>query len=184
MSFLTPPLHTGEGWQGARNHILLVSMWFEVSKMNPCPRPTLPLWPVFDPKITHFWGVHSWCMAMAKNTSNQLGICPWKMHVRPMPKLSIFIAVTTKKRRKKTKKKTGKNGKILAKSAQDHHGTGDIFYQCLWLTKFCGKFGRSWIPRTARAPNSFIVLRDGVCERSQPLWKQYCSQFGANPITS
>ena len=104
MSFLTPPLHTGEGWQGARNHILLVSMWFEVSKMNPCPRPTLPLWPVFDPKITHFWGVHSWCMAMAKNTSNQLGICPWKMHVRPMPKLSIFIAVTTKKRRKKTKK--------------------------------------------------------------------------------
>ena len=34
-----------------------------------------------------------------------------------------------------------------------------FFYQCLWVTKFCAKFGRSRIPRTARDPNSFIVLR-------------------------
>ena len=105
-SFLTPPCIRGgmAEVKTALNHVLLVLMWFEVSTMNPCPRPTLPLWPVFDLTITHFWGVHSWCMAMAKNTSNQLGICPWKMHVRPMPKLSIFIAVTTKKRRKRLKK--------------------------------------------------------------------------------
>ena len=39
------------------------------------------------------------------------------------------------------------------------HGMGDIFHQCLWVTKFCAKFGRSWIPRTARVHNSFIILR-------------------------
>ena len=34
-----------------------------------------------------------------------------------------------------------------------------FFYQCLWVTKFCAKFGCSRTPRTARAPSSFIVLR-------------------------
>ena len=43
------------------------------------------------------------------------------------------------------------NGRAMARET--------FFYQCLWVTKFCAKFGRSRIPRTARAPNSFIVLR-------------------------
>ena len=34
-----------------------------------------------------------------------------------------------------------------------------FFHQCLWVTKLCAKFGRSRIPTTARAPNSFIILR-------------------------
>ena len=33
------------------------------------------------------------------------------------------------------------------------------FYQCLWVTKFCAKFGCSRIPRTTRMHNSLIVLR-------------------------
>ena len=33
---------------------------------------------------------------MAKTASNQLGICLRIMHVRPVPKVSIFMAVTTK----------------------------------------------------------------------------------------
>ena len=39
-----------------------------------------------------------------------------------------------------------------------------LFYQCLWVTKFCAKFGRSRIPRTARMHNSLIVL--------QCMWKE------------
>ena len=130
--------------------------------MNPCLRPTLPLWPDFDPNITHFWGprVHDWSMAKAKTASNQLGICPWKMHVRPIPKVSIFMAVTTKKVMEKAQKwakmarfwpKTRHNGRVMARKI--------FFHQCLWVTKFCAKFGRSRIPRTARMHNSLIVLR-------------------------
>ena len=130
--------------------------------MNPCPRPTLPLWPVFDPQINHFWGprVHNWSMAMAKTAWNQLCICPWKMHARPIPKVSIFMAVTAKKVTEKAQKqakmarfwpKTRYNGRVMARET--------FFYQCLWVTKFCAKFGRSRIPRTATVHNSFIVLR-------------------------
>ena len=36
---------------------------------------------------------------------------------------------------------------------------GRYFYQCLWITKFCAKFGCSLVLRTASAHNSFIVLR-------------------------
>ena len=43
------------------------------------------------------------------------------------------------------------NGRVMAREV--------FFHQCLWVTKFCAKFGRSRIPRTARAPNSFIILR-------------------------
>ena len=43
------------------------------------------------------------------------------------------------------------NGRVMAQEV--------FFYQCLWVTKFCAKFGCSRTPRTARAPNSFIVLR-------------------------
>ena len=43
------------------------------------------------------------------------------------------------------------NGRVMAREV--------FFHQCLWVTKFCAKFGRSRIPRTARDPNSFIVLR-------------------------
>ena len=42
-----------------------------------------------------------------------------------------------------------------------------FFHQCVWVTKFCAKFGRSRIPRTARMHNSHKFY--GVCERSQPL---------------
>ena len=50
---------------------------------------------------------------------------------------------------------------ILAKMALwwQGHGTGGIFYQCLWVTKLCAKFGCSRTPRTASAHKSFIVLR-------------------------
>ena len=33
---------------------------------------------------------------MARTASNQRGICPQNMHVRRIPKVSIFMAVTTK----------------------------------------------------------------------------------------
>ena len=140
--------------------------------MNPRLRPTLPLWPDFDPKITHFWGprVHNWSMAMAKTASNQLGICPWKMHARPMRKVSIFMAVTAKKVTEKAQKqakmarfrpKTGYNGRVMARKI--------FFYQCQWVTKFCAKFGRSRIPRRASIPNSFIVLRC-MWKEPAPFW--------------
>ena len=70
------------------------------------------------------------------------------------------MAVTTKKVAEKAQKqakmarflpKTRHNGRVMAREI--------FFYQCLWVTNFCAKFGRSRIPRTARAPNSFIVLR-------------------------
>ena len=41
---------------------------------------------------------------MAKTASNQLGICLRIMHVRPVPKVSIFMAVTTKKVTEEAKK--------------------------------------------------------------------------------
>ena len=43
-------------------------------------------------------------MAMARIASNQLGICPWSMRVRPIPKVSIIVEVTTKSVREKAKK--------------------------------------------------------------------------------
>ena len=39
------------------------------------------------------------------------------------------------------------------------YGTGGIFYQWLWVTKLCAKFGRSRIPRMANTHKSFRVLR-------------------------
>ena len=84
------------------------------------------------------------------------------MHVRPMPKVSltIFMALTTKKVTEKAQKwakmarfwpKMRYNGRVMAREM--------FFHQCLWVTKFCAKFGRSRIPRTARMHNSLIVLR-------------------------
>ena len=82
------------------------------------------------------------------------------MHVRPIPKVSIFMAVTNKKVTEKAQKwakmarfwsKTRYNGRVMAREI--------FFYQCLWVTNFCAKFGRSRIPRTASAHKSFIVLR-------------------------
>ena len=82
------------------------------------------------------------------------------MHVRRIPKVSISMALTTKIVTEKAKKwpkmarfwpKSRYNGRVLAREV--------FFYQCLWVTKFCAKFGCSRTPRTARAPNSFIVLR-------------------------
>ena len=82
------------------------------------------------------------------------------MHARPIPKVSIFMAVTAKKVTEKAQKqakmarfwpKTRYNGRVMARET--------FFYQCLWVTKFCAKFGRSRIPRTATVHNSFIVLR-------------------------
>ena len=82
------------------------------------------------------------------------------MHARPIPKVSIFMAVTAKKVTEKAQKwakmarfwpKTRLNGRVMAREI--------FFHQCLWVTKFCAKFGRSRIPRTARMHNSLIVLR-------------------------
>ena len=82
------------------------------------------------------------------------------MHVRPVPKVSIFMALTTKIVTEKAKKwpkmarfwpKSRYNGRVMAREV--------FFYQCLWVTKFCAKFGCSRTPRTASVPNSFIVLR-------------------------
>ena len=43
------------------------------------------------------------------------------------------------------------NGRVMAREV--------YFYQCLWVTKFCAKFGCSRTPRTASIHKSFIVLR-------------------------
>ena len=131
--------------------------------------PLKPLWDIGKPAMYgHFWPqkglfgppcAHDWRMAMAKTASNQLGICLRIMHVRPVPKVSIFMAVTTKKVTKKAQKwakmarfwpKTRYNGRVMAREI--------FFHQCLWVTKFCAKFGRSQIPRTARMHNTLIVL--------------------------
>ena len=132
--------------------------------------PLRPLWDIGKPAMFgHFWPqkghfgplcAHDWRMAMAKTASNQLGICLRIMHVQRMPKVSIFMAVTTKIVPEKAQKwpkmarfwpKWRYNGRVMAREV--------FFHQCLWVTKFCAKFGRSRIPRTARAPNSFIILR-------------------------
>ena len=97
---------------------------------------------------------------MGKTASNQLGICLRIMHVQRIPKVSIFMAVTTKIVLEKAQKwpkiarfwpQLRYNGRVMAREV--------FFHQCLWVTKFCAKFGRSRIPRTARAPQSFIVLQ-------------------------
>ena len=41
---------------------------------------------------------------MSKTASTQLDIGPGKMHMLPIPKISILIAVTTKNVKKKAKK--------------------------------------------------------------------------------
>ena len=132
--------------------------------------PLRPLWDIGKPAMFgHFWQqkghfgplcAHDWRMAMAKTASNQLGICLRIMHVQRMPKVSIFMAVTTKIVPEKAQKwpkmakfwpKWRYNGRVMAREV--------FFHQCLWVTKFCAKFGRSRIPRTARMHNSLIVLR-------------------------
>ena len=97
---------------------------------------------------------------MAKTASNQLGICLRIMHVRRIPKVSIFMAVTTKRVTEKVKirpkmarfwPKSRYNGRVMAREV--------FFYQYLWVTKFCAEFGCSRTPKTASVHNSFIVLR-------------------------
>ena len=92
------------------------------------------------------------------------------MHVQRIPKVSIFMAVTTKIVTEKAKKwpkmarfwpKSRYNGRVMAREV--------FFYQCLWVTKFCAKFGRHRIPRTASMHNFFIVLRC-MCKEPAPLW--------------
>ena len=74
---------------------------------------------------------------MAKTASNQLGICLRIMHVQRSPKVSIFMAVTTKIVPEKAQKwpkmarfwpKWRYNGRVMAREV--------FFYQCLWVTKF------------------------------------------------
>ena len=82
------------------------------------------------------------------------------MHtVRRIPKVSIFMAVTTKIVTKKAKKwpkmarfwpKSLYNGRVMAREV--------FFYQCLKVTKLCAKYGCSWTPRTASIHKYFIVL--------------------------
>ena len=97
---------------------------------------------------------------MAKTASNQLGICLRIMHVRRIPKVSIFMAVIIKIVPEKAQKwpkmarfwpKLRYNGRVMAREVS--------FYQCLWVTKFCAMFACSRIPRTASVHNSFIVLQ-------------------------
>ena len=97
---------------------------------------------------------------MAKTASNQLGICLRIMHVQRIPKVSIFMAVTIKIVPEKAQKwpkmarfwpKWRYNGRVMAREVS--------FYQCLWVTKLCAKFGCSQTPKTASAHKSFIVLR-------------------------
>ena len=59
---------------------------------------------------------HDWSMAMAETASNQLALCLRIMHVRRMPKVSIFMAVTTKIVPEKPQKwqDFGQNGAIMA----------------------------------------------------------------------
>ena len=97
---------------------------------------------------------------MAETASSQLGISLRIMHVQQIPKISIFMAVTIKIVPEKAQKwpkmakfwpKWRYKGRVMAREV--------FFHQCLWVTKFCAKFGRSRIPRTANVHNSFIVLR-------------------------
>ena len=78
--------------------------------------------------------------------------------MQPIPKVSIFIFLTTKKSDRKGSKI------CLAKKALkwQGHGTGDIFYQCLLVTKFCAKFGYSLVLRAASAFHSFTVYVKGA----------------------
>ena len=170
-------------WFGAKNQVLsgIIPRSPNGSKMAPSDQKHVILtdWDPFGPQWTmdikkpamfgHFWPqkghfgppcAHDWRMAMAKTASNQLGICLRIMHVQRIPKVSIFMAVTTKIVPEKAQKwpkmarfwpKWRYNGRVMAREV--------FFHQCLWVTKFCAKFGRSRIPRTARAPNSFIILR-------------------------
>ena len=103
---------------------------------------------------------HDWRMAMAKTASNQLGICLRIMHVQRMPKVSIFMAVTTKIVPEKAQKwpkmarfwpKWRYNGRVMAREVS--------FYQCLRVTKLCAKLGCSRTLREASIHKSFIVLR-------------------------
>ena len=82
------------------------------------------------------------------------------MHVQPVPKVSIFMAVTTKKVAEKAQKwakmarfwpKSRYNGRVMAREG--------FFYQYLWVLKFFAEFGCSRTPKTASVHNSFIVLR-------------------------
>ena len=66
---------------------------------------------------------------MAKTASNQLGICLRIMHVRRMPKVSIFMAVTTKIVPEKAQKwpkmarfgpKSRYNGRVMAQEVYFH----------------------------------------------------------------
>ena len=106
-------------------------------------------------KLLWIFSDNTWFFA-----SKQLHICLRIMHVRRIPKISIFMAVKTKIVTEKAKKwpemarfwpKSRYNGRVMAREV--------FFYQCLWVTKFCAKFGCSRTPRTASVPNSFIVLR-------------------------
>ena len=106
------------------------------------------------------------------------------MHVRPVPKVSIFMALTTKIVTEKAKKwpkmarfwpKSRYNGRVMAREV--------FFYQCLWVTKFCAKFGCSRTPRTASVPNSFIVLRC-MWKEPAPLFVNFELYFDPKTKTS
>ena len=78
----------------------------------------------------HFWPqkdffeppcAHDWRLARVKTASNQLRICLRIMHVRRIPKVSIYMAVTTKLVTEKAKKcqkwqDFGQNRAIIAGS--------------------------------------------------------------------
>ena len=100
------------------------------------------------------------------------------MPVQPVPKVSIFMALTTKMVTEKAKKwpkmaifwpKSRYNGRVMA---------GEVsFYQCLWVTKFWVKFGCSRTPRTASACaqlfHSFTVYVKGASPFVVSIWVRF-----------
>ena len=152
----------------------------------------VPIWPLRDigksVMFGHFWPekglfgppcAHEWGRGMSKTAANQLRICLRIMYVPRIPKVSIFMAVTTKIVTEKAKKwpkmarfwpKSRYNGRVMAREV--------LFYQCLRVTKLYAKFGCSRTPRTASIPKSFIVLRC-MWKEPAPLNKTRCIFFGS-----
>ena len=87
-------------WHQMVKNMLYWSFWIILD-------PLRPFWDIGKSAMFgHFWpekghfgppGAHDWGMPMSKTASNQLRICLRIMHVPRIPKVSIFMAVTTKK---------------------------------------------------------------------------------------
>ena len=171
----------GPFWRAMGMWLIIEFIWYQQINLainDDCAQPCLPMnysntLKTNDSECSIFRVRHC--------TSNQLGICPRIEHVRRIPKVSIFMAMTTKIVTEKAKKwpkmarfwpKSRYNGRVMAREV--------FFYQCLWVTKFCAKFGCSRTPRTASVPNSFIVLRC-MWKEPAPLWNDEKKRWKIHP---